>query len=224
MDFSKFFEQYEALVKQVESVFDTVQQQHSECVRCKPGCADCCHAVFDLTLIEALYIKFHFERRFEGEMREPIIERANKADRTLVRLKRQAYKEHQEGKSEAEILKEMAAQRIACPLLDREDRCLMYDVRPLTCRLYGIPTQIGEEAHSCRLSAFEPGRAYPTVKMEGVHRKLYSISLALAAEIRSQYPQLAEILVPLSMALLTDYTEEYLGVKTGDAKAAETRG
>jgi hypothetical protein len=117
MDFSKFFEQYEALVKQVESVFDTVQQQHSECVRCKPGCADCCHAVFDLTLIEALYIKFHFERRFEGEMREPIIERANKADRTLVRLKRQAYKEHQEGKSEAEFLKRWPLSGLPVPFL-----------------------------------------------------------------------------------------------------------
>jgi Fe-S-cluster containining protein len=224
MDFTEFFAQYESLVKQVESLFDQVQQQYPQCVRCKPGCADCCHAIFDLTLIEALYIKSHFDRRFEGEAREAIIERANRSDRTLVRLKRQAFRDHQNGKAESAILEEMAAQRIACPLLDSEDRCLMYDVRPITCRLYGIPSQIGDRAHSCRLSGFEPGQPYPTVKMEGVHRKLYSIALALAQEIRSRYPQLSEILVPLSMALLTDYTEEYLGVKSKDGEATETKG
>ncbi len=225
MDFSKFFGQYETLVQQVETSFDRVEQRFPECVRCKPGCADCCHAVFDLTLIEALYIKSRFDERFAGAERENVIAQANTADRALVRIKRQAYREHQDGKkSEPEILQEMAAQRVACPLLDSNQRCLMYDVRPVTCRLYGIPTQIGDKAHSCSLSAFEPGRSYPTVKMEGVHRRLYEISFALAQEIRSRYSGLAEMLVPLSMALLTDYTADYLGVKTPEDQETETRG
>ncbi len=224
MDFSKYFEQYETLVRQVGAAFEQVQQAYPECVRCKPGCADCCHAVFDLTLIEALYIKARFDERFAGDAREAVIASANTADRTLVRIKRQAYREHQNGKPEAQILEDMAALRVACPLLEENQHCLMYDVRPITCRLYGIPTQIGDKAHSCNLSAFEPGRSYPTVKLDGVHRKLYEISFALAQEIQSRYPRLAEMLVPLSMALLTDYSEEYLGVRLRDDQGAGTRG
>ena len=38
------------------AAFDRVRKTHAECVKCSEGCADCCHAVFDLTLIEALYL------------------------------------------------------------------------------------------------------------------------------------------------------------------------
>jgi hypothetical protein len=53
---------------------------------------------------------------------------------------------------------------------------------------------------------------------------LYDISSELAQEIQSRYPKLAELLVPISMALLTDYTEEYLGVKSADTETAEKKG
>ena len=34
---------------------------------------------------------------------------------------------------------EIAATSVRCPLLDEENRCLLYDARPITCRLYGVP-------------------------------------------------------------------------------------
>jgi Fe-S-cluster containining protein len=106
----------------------------------------------------------------------------------------------------------MAAQRIRCPLLDNDDKCELYRSRPITCRLYGIPTVIGGQAHTCGLSGFEEGKPYPTVKLDAIQNKLYQISFELAQEIKSRYPKLAEVLVPLSMALLTDYNDEYLGI------------
>ena len=42
--------------------------------------------------------------------------------------------------------------------------------------------------------------------------KLFEISKNLVKEIKSRYVNMGDMLVPLSMALLTEYNEEYLGV------------
>ena len=213
MNFEAYFDKYKAIVDQVDAVFKKVQEEHKECVRCRVGCSDCCHALFDLSLIEALYIKAQFDRLFKDAARTLILERANEADRAVYRLKRQAFKDHESGKSEREILEEMATKRIRCPLLNDDEGCDLYAHRPITCRLYGVPTAIGDKAHTCGLSAFEQGKPYPTVKLDAIQNKLYELSSELAGEIGSRFPKLAELLVPVSMALLTEYTEEYLGVR-----------
>jgi len=216
MDFEPYFEKYKALVDQVEAVFKKVQEEYSECVVCKVGCSDCCHALFDLTLIEAMFIKSQFDKLAPKEARQKIIERANVADRKVYKLKRKASKDLQDGKPENEILAEMAERRIPCPLLDDQEQCALYAARPITCRLYGIPTVIGGQAHTCGTSGFEAGKQYPTVKLDAIQHKLYELSFELAQDIKSRYPKLAEVLVPLSMALLTQYDEDYLGVKKAE--------
>ena len=45
----------------------------------------------------------------------------------------------------------------------------------------------------------------------------------MANDIGSRYPKLAELLVPVSMALLTEYSEEYLGVKGASGQETEGR-
>lgn len=221
MNFEPYFKHYEKVVSQVESAFEKVKTEYSQCVKCKVGCDDCCHALFDLSLIEAMYIKSKFDERFKGDHRSLLIEKANETDRKIYRIKRAAFKEHESGKPEAEILRDMAHQRVRCPLLSADSRCDMYDVRPITCRLYGIPTEIGGQGHSCGLSGFEEGTAYPTIKLEAIQQRLYDISFALANDIHSRYPNLAEMLVPLSMALLTDYSMEYLGVRDHEEEKEE---
>ena len=104
MNLDDYFDKYKAIVDQVDAVFKRVQEEHKECVSCKVGCSDCCHALFDLTLIEALYIKNQFDKVFKENARELIIERANEADRAVYRLKRKAFKDHEDGKPENEII------------------------------------------------------------------------------------------------------------------------
>ena len=81
LDFTETFDKYERLVKEVDAVFAQVQKQYPDCVACKMGCSDCCHAMFDLSLVEALYINSHFNRIEDSELRNEILERADKADR-----------------------------------------------------------------------------------------------------------------------------------------------
>lgn len=216
MNLDPFFRQYKELVQQVDAAFEQIQKEYDDCVSCKVGCADCCHALFDLTLIEAIYIKNKFDAKFADENRQTFVERANIADRKVFKLKRQAHKDFESGKSENEILEEMAQVKMKCPLLEDDDKCAMYEDRPITCRLYGVPTVIGGKGHTCGVSGFKQGESYPTVKLDAIHTKLHAISLELAQNIRSRYPKLAELLVPLSMALLTEYNEEYLGVPSKD--------
>jgi Fe-S-cluster containining protein len=224
MNFEPYFEKYRQLVEQIDAAFEKIEAAYADCVSCKVGCADCCYALFDLTLVEALYIKNKFEATGSDAIRSKIIEQANDADRKIHRLKRQAHKDQRSGKPENEIFNWMSAQRVRCPLLNEKDQCELYESRPITCRLYGVPTVIGDQAHTCGLSGFKEGESYPTVKLNAIHQRLYDISSELAQEIQSRYPKLAEMLVPLSMALLTDYTEEYLGMKSADSESTEKKG
>ena len=213
MDFSNAFSRYEALVDQVSQVFTKVSSEFSEEVKCKAGCDDCCHALFDLTFVEALYIKEKFDELYNGKARHEITERASTVDRGLAKMKKEAYKRHEAGTPDDAIIEAISKMRVRCPLLGEEGKCLMYEHRPIACRVYGIPTSAAGKGHTCGLSGFDEGKAYPTLNMDLVYNRLYKISGDLVREIDSRFTQMGSVLVPLSMALLTDYNEEYLGVE-----------
>ena len=214
-DFTPFFKRYEALAAQAEAAFDKIQQEHPECVKCAKECSDCCHALFDVTLIEALYMNYKFTAAFEGNALETLLERANKSDRVIHKLKRDATKALNSGATESELLAKMAEYRVPCPLLNASNLCDLYAHRPITCRLYGVPTAIGGQGHTCGLSAFEPGKAYPTVNLDAIQNRLFEISNDLVAALGSRHVKMGGMVVPLSMALLTIYDEAYLGLDQG---------
>lgn len=208
-DFTPYFAKYEMLVDMVNKIFERVKTEHPACVNCKKGCSDCCSAVFDLTLIEAIYLNHKFKETF-GDNKD-MLERANKADRQVYKLKKQAFRDHQEGKNEVAILQEMGMQRVRCALLNERDMCDLYDFRPITCRLYGVPTAIQGMGHSCGKSAFDKGASYPTVNMDRIYNYLYELSNALVADIKTKYVKMGELLVPVSMAIITNYDDVYFG-------------
>lgn len=222
-DLSPFFEKYESLLKAADGAFEKIKRQYPACVRCDMGCADCCHALFDLSLIEALYISRHFHQKYEGREaeKEALLEAANKIDRQLFKIKKQAHKEALAGESEESILGKLAQEKVRCPLLAEDDTCRLYEFRPITCRFYGVPTAINGKGHCCGLSAFQKGEPYPTVNLDLIQQKLRDLSVELANGIGSRYPNLGEILIPLSMALLTVEDESFLGIGTEDG-AKET--
>ena len=121
----------------------------------------------------------------------------------------------------SEILREVAEQKVRCPLLGPDDLCVLYEHRPITCRLYGIPTAIGEEAHTCHRSGFEPGQPYPTVQMAKLQDQLYVISHELGRGVGSRFTEVGDMLVPPSMALMSEYDESYLNVPIDDGEAGE---
>lgn len=223
-ELNDMFEKYEKLVRQVDEVFNTVRKQHPDCVKCELTCSDCCHALFDLTLIEALYINRKFIETTFDESKKRVLEEANTADRKIYRLKRSAFKAVSDGqKSEEQVLLEMAAERVRCPLLNKDNRCDLYAFRPITCRLYGIPTSIAGRGHTCGLSAFREGESYPTVNLDSINAKLQSLSQELVGMLRSTHIKMGNILMPLSMALLTVFDEAYLGMVSEENQLEKDR-
>ena len=211
-DLTPYFETYEQLSRQMDQVFERVRHQYPDCVTCQRECADCCHAVFDLTLIEALHINHRFNERFSGEARERILEKANAADRQVYKLKRQAAKDVREGQSEATVVAALGTERVRCPMLNDKDLCDLYDHRPITCRLYGIPTAIGGKGRTCGLTGFKPGEPYPTVNLEEIQNRLFALSAAVVQDMKSKHINMADMLMPLSMAVLTTMDDDFLGL------------
>lgn len=213
LDFKKHFVKYEALVQMVDAVFDRVKNEYPKEVFCREKCSDCCYAIFDLTLIEALYLNDKFLKKFTGKEKNDLIEIADKTDRALVKMKRDAYKKVQKGTDELEIIAQMSQERVRCPLLDEQNLCVMYEHRPITCRVYGIPTSTEGKSHICGRTNFKQGDSYPTLNMDKIYTQLQLLSAELIKEIRSENIKMHELLIPVSMALVTEFDDKYLGVK-----------
>lgn len=222
MEFSTLFEKYKKIVGSADKVFEQIKKEYSDCVSCKIECSDCCHALFDISFVEALYISQRFREKFNGPELDKLLDKANKADRKIYKLKKEAYKDFKEGKDETAIFEKMAEERIRCPMLNDSDQCDIYEFRPITCRLYGVPTAIGGKGHTCGLSGFKKGQSYPTVNLDAIHQALFNISSEIVKQIGSKYSGMSEMVVPLSMAILTVYDEEYLGIKSEEEKKGLT--
>lgn len=225
MDFTPYFAKYETLVAEADAVFDKVAGQHSDCIACKKGCSDCCNALFDLSLIEALYINYTFGKSFGfGPRRSAILRAAADTDRHLTKLKKDYFRIIRDSQGNPDgvekIMEEASRARVRCPLLLEEKEedgnqrtvCALYAFRPITCRLYGIPTAIGGKGHVCGKSGFTAGKGYPTVHMDKIQDKLDALSLAVQTDLGSRFKELHKVYVPVSMALLTKYDETYMGL------------
>ena len=165
----------------VDNVFAEVENQFGAEVRCGRGCNDCCHAVFDVSLIEAVSLAGCLVT-FNADERQQSINAAREAARLWEEIVRNQT--------------DLATARIRCPLLSAEGRCLCYDNRPVNCRTYGVPTVIGGAGHVCGYSGFEPGRQYPTVNLEQLQKILFDLSVQFGGEEmgRQRWP-VAEVLL-----------------------------
>jgi Fe-S-cluster containining protein len=207
------FKKYETLVRGVEKTVGQIKESHSDCLRCLEKCSDCCYAVFDLSLIESVYINIHFFQILDKPKQEEVLERAEGADRAFYKMKRKINKMMiQEGKEEEEILSFLAEERIRCPFLGESNLCDFYAFRPITCRVYGVPTAFRGAGHTCGKSGFKEGILYPTIHLDRINERLFGLSAELLKEIGKEDKILTTRLIPLSTTLLTDYDEEYFGL------------
>jgi len=215
LDFSRTFEKYETLVAQADQIFAAVQDRHTNCVRCKMHCCDCCYAVFDVTLIESVYVNYHFNKSLTRKERRPILRRAEKADRKYYQIKQKLKRMYiDQGKPPEDVLFHLAQERVACPFLNDHDLCDLYTQRPITCRVYGIPTSIAGKTHICEKAGFKEGTAYPTVNLDHMNDRLFQLSKELLHEVGSDNLKMHMSLVPVSAALMTTYDEAYFGMKS----------
>jgi Fe-S-cluster containining protein len=129
--------QYRQLLAEVDAWFARSHAMLGSSSECR-GCAECCLGLFDITLLDAALLRQGFENLPEATRVEVLAKVRPILDRLQVRFP---------GFAQPYLLAGIPAEQFPlpgeedtpCPLLDAAGRCLLYEHRPLTCRLYGLP-------------------------------------------------------------------------------------
>ncbi|MBW2609954.1 MAG: YkgJ family cysteine cluster protein [Deltaproteobacteria bacterium] len=199
MKLFQFFQSYEFLADKADKAFQKIEKEYGAYIACKPHCSDCCHAVFGLFLIEASYIQHHFSQ-LDIKEKDMALTRCDQADRDLKRMAIRLSKHENDPQMTALAL---ARERIRCPLLDDNDECILYSSRPITCRIYGIPTAIHGKARVCGMAGFKKGEQYPVFDLDSVYRDLFALSKELLEQAGEKDIERASLLISVSKALRT---------------------
>jgi len=136
----QILKQYKDLLAQVDSWFARSMELYPDQISCRSGCSACCRSLFDITLLDAYYLKLGFDA-LPAETRELVLGRCQER----LRLMREEWPEldhpfvlngHPEEEWEPLMPEE---DETPCVLVGEDGRCLAYEYRPMTCRLHGIP-------------------------------------------------------------------------------------
>jgi Fe-S-cluster containining protein len=220
MKTKQLFRDYEYLVDEAEEAFHRVATKHGDCIKCELHCADCCHAVFGLFLIEAAYLREHVEN-IESHAMDALLARCERADKEMEEIQKMLEAFEDDPRMQNYTL---AKESVRCPLLDDRDECILYHRRPITCRLYGIPTQIQGKARVCGKTGFKEGEKYPVFDLDGIYKKLYLLSRELLEKAGQEEAEKASLLISVSKAIRTpvdDLIQEELAVSGSKVQGSE---
>ena len=133
-------DRYGALLCQVDDWFQRCLERYPELIACRNGCSECCRGLFDITLLDAVYLKRGFDR-----LSVSTITAVTKAATRRLELLTQVNPAFAEpwlltGIPEEDWEALMPEDdETPCLLLSEDGGCLVYNCRPMTCRLNGIP-------------------------------------------------------------------------------------
>jgi Fe-S-cluster containining protein len=104
----------------VDALTATLSARYSKHLVCRAGCSGCCHHHLSVFAVEAAALRETIAE-LSPEVRERIAEQSRKVDE-----------------------RELRGEAVACPLLV-DDRCAVYQSRPLICRTQGLPLLLEAE-------------------------------------------------------------------------------
>jgi Fe-S-cluster containining protein len=133
-------DRYGKLLGEVDRWFDGCLSRHPDQIVCGRGCSACCRGLFDITLLDALYLKRGFDRLpmpEQQEMREKSVARLAALEADYPEFRRPWTINHMS----EEIWNGMMPEddETPCPLLSDQGVCQVFAHRPMTCRLNGLP-------------------------------------------------------------------------------------
>lgn len=114
---------YEVFLKNLMPLVDKYFDEQKEFIKCKEGCANCCsQGNFPTSELEYSYVRLGFAELPEQQQKEIV-------EKTIAILKdRQKFIQNNE-------IKEF---RYKCPFLGKDNKCPIYNYRPLICRIHGL--------------------------------------------------------------------------------------
>lgn len=124
--YAAFFDDLKSLYAQMDRLYDDVAGAYGfACAGCADNC--CLTRFFHHTLIEFLYLRKGFAGLDEAA-RKDIRRRAAEVNKKVLAAE-----------------KEGCVSRVMCPL-NGDGLCLLYEYRPMICRLHGIPHELRHPA------------------------------------------------------------------------------
>ena len=215
----ELFSRYRELAQSADALFHTIQEKYPLSVKCRVHCCDCCYAIFGVFPVEAAYVAYHFSR-LDRRIRRNVIRHAEKSEVEMLKAHdqlEQVFEDNQKMKAFG-----LGKQRVRCPLLKEQKECILYEHRPIICRVYGVPFSLksdGKKSRSyvCGLSAFESKVSYPAVKLDNIYERLVLLSQEMLSETakgKKTQPAKANLMLSLSKVLrmsVNDIIEGNLG-------------
>lgn len=152
-----------ALLQEYDLAWGEARQRAGSHLVCGPGCSQCCHGLFPITALDAWRLRRGLDQ----------LARENPEAAAVIRQRAEASWSQVEGefpgdpgngffntagRIQTRFLSRFDA--LPCPVLDPETgTCGLYDARPLSCRSYGPPVQIGnQKLPPCKLCFTEADR------------------------------------------------------------------
>ena len=133
-------DRYGSLLREVDGWFKRCLDRYPGQIECRNGCSECCRGLFDITLLDALYLKRGFDDLPESQK----VALARFALRRLddLSILNSAFVEpwllNSIPESDWDLLMP-EDDETPCLLQSDGEGCLLYEFRPMTCRLNGIP-------------------------------------------------------------------------------------
>jgi hypothetical protein len=204
MSLQNHIKNYLGLVGKAEEAFSILSKKYQDKINCRLSCDSCCSVYYELQLIEAFYVSNSARSFLDHKTYKRVLARAEEGQKQFSEAK--AYLSSL--KLDQFELENSAAQLVLpCPL--KEDHsCVLYEHRPITCRLYGVPQQIGNRVISCPKNSFESGSQYDTIKIRGIQKPLEQCSTEFIRDLIGIVPEYP-ILFSMSDALLIKFDKEY---------------
>jgi Fe-S-cluster containining protein len=204
----ELFSEYANIARKADYLFRSIQEKYPMSVKCRARCCDCCHAIFGVFPIEAAYINYHFNR-LERKARRDVLRRSEKAEAEMLKAKEKLKVFEEDPKMKVFGL---GKQRVRCPLLQDSEECVLYENRPIICRVYGVPYTLKrgdkEVSYVCGISNFEEKASYPAVKLDNIYHELVRLSTELLAEAGYLNPAAkADLMLPLARVLRMPFEE-----------------
>jgi Fe-S-cluster containining protein len=132
--------QHKRRLRELNQWFRFIQSRHVSQMQCGQGCALCCHGLFDISIPDAMQVAEGFVELAE-EISKGVMERASLIHCSIAERWAELtppYLLNTFSDDRIDALTE-AIGEVGCPFLDRRNSCLIYEWRPMACRLEGLP-------------------------------------------------------------------------------------
>lgn len=203
---------YRQLLAEIDVWFARCQEAYPQDISCGKGCSGCCRGLFDITMLDAFLLKSGFAQLGEAT-RAAIAAQAQKRLSSMQNLWPEfSHPFTLNHRQEQEIEALMATDNdTPCVLLDVAGRCLLYDYRPMTCRLHGLPLidVSGEvmERDYCTMN-FTGSDPLQLIDLRGEFNRILHQEVELGREFTSELlgKAVSELDTFIPAAVLIDFT------------------